>query len=122
MHGQLTGSAASLDPLSPNLGWRVLRRRFQIAGMLTLLVAWIGFIMPAAASPGSCYLPSPSLSLLASGADRGIQAFGRQRLKNRQKYYIMTAGSPHSLPIKVAWWEPVHLLTFSSHSVLLPPL
>ncbi len=55
---QLTGFGGILLTLYlANLGVEVvLRRRFQIAGMLTLLA----LSMPAAAKPtGSCYLPSP---------------------------------------------------------------
>ena len=81
---QLTGFAGILLTLYlANLGVEVvLRRRFQIAGMLALLVAWIDFIhssgSPAHWLPLMAFaLPFLGLSMLV--LVRGLQAFGRQK-------------------------------------------
>lgn len=81
---QLTGFAGILLTLYlANLGVEVvLRRRFQIAGMLALLVAWLGFIH---SSGGQAYwllpvaLALPFLGLALLVLVRGVQAFGRQK-------------------------------------------
>lgn len=81
---QLTGFAGVLLTLYlANLGVEVvLRRRFQLAGMLTLLVAWVAFIDCDGGEPNwwllwALALPFHLLSLLV--LVRGIQAFGRQK-------------------------------------------
>jgi hypothetical protein len=81
---QLTGFGGILLTLYlANLGVEVvLRRRFQIAGMLTLLVAWIGFINASNSEAHwilllALSLPFHLLGLLVLA--RGIQAFGRQK-------------------------------------------
>ncbi|MNF37522.1 hypothetical protein MNZ22_13485 [Aeromonas encheleia] len=81
---QLTGFAGILLTLYlANLGVEVvLRRRFQIAGMLTLLVAWFDFINCSGSTAHwllllALALPFHLLGLLV--LVRGIQAFGRQK-------------------------------------------
>lgn len=81
---QLTGFGGVLLTLYlANLGVEVvLRRRFQLAGMLTLLVAWVAFINCYQGDPNwwrlwALALPFHILSLLV--LVRGIQAFGRQK-------------------------------------------
>ncbi|MBV7596299.1 MULTISPECIES: hypothetical protein [Aeromonas] len=81
---QLTGFAGILLTLYlANLGVEVvLRRRFQIAGMLTLLVAWADFINCSGSTAHwllllALALPFHLLGLLV--LVRGIQAFGRQK-------------------------------------------
>ncbi|MGL5030227.1 MAG: hypothetical protein ACRDBT_00540 [Aeromonas sp.] len=81
---QLTGFAGILLTLYlANLGVEVvLRRRFQIAGMLALLAAWIDFINSSGTHSSLLWLcllalPFHLLGLLI--LVRGIQAFGRQK-------------------------------------------
>lgn len=81
---QLTGFAGILLTLYlANLGVEVvLRRRFQIAGMLALLVAWIDFIHSSGSQ--AHWLPLlafalPFLVLATLVLVRGLQAFGRQK-------------------------------------------
>mgnify|MGYP001619308828 CR=1 FL=1 len=81
---QLTGFGGVLLTLYlANLGVEVvLRRRFQLAGMLTLLVAWVAFINCYPGEPNwwqlwALALPFHILSLLV--LVRGVQAFGRQK-------------------------------------------
>ncbi|MFQ2254472.1 hypothetical protein ACK33C_15715 [Aeromonas hydrophila] len=81
---QLTGFAGILLILYlANLGVEVvLRRRFQIAGMLALLAAWVGFINSSGSEAHwllllALALPFHGLGLLV--LVRGIQAFGRQK-------------------------------------------
>ena len=81
---QLTGFGGILLTLYlANLGVEVvLRRRFQIAGMLTLLVAWIGFINASGSEAHWLLLLALSLPFHVLGLlvlARGIQAFGRQK-------------------------------------------
>ncbi|MGE6107071.1 hypothetical protein [Aeromonas sobria] len=83
-NAQLTGFGGVLLTLYlANLGVEVvLRRRFQLAGMLTLLVAWVAFIHCDGGEPNwwllwALALPFHLLSLLV--LVRGIQAFGRQK-------------------------------------------
>ncbi|ALP42131.1 hypothetical protein [Aeromonas schubertii] len=82
--GQLTGLAGILLTLYlANLGVEVvLRRRFQIAGMLTLVAAWIEFINQGAALAPWWQILLPALPFLGISLLvllRGIQAFGRQK-------------------------------------------
>lgn len=81
---QLTGFAGILLTLYlANLGVEVvLRRRFQIAGMLALLVAWVDFIHSSGSEAHwlllvALALPFHLLGLLV--LVRGVQAFGRQK-------------------------------------------
>ncbi|WP_265435522.1 hypothetical protein [Aeromonas media] len=81
---QLTGFGGILLTLYlANLGVEVvLRRRFQIAGMLTLLVAWIGFINSSDSESHFLLLYLLALPFHLLGwlvLVRGIQAFGRQK-------------------------------------------
>ncbi|MFB2865835.1 hypothetical protein [Aeromonas sp. MdU4] len=81
---QLTGFGGILLTLYlANLGVEVvLRRRFQIAGMLTLLVAWIGFINCSDNQSHFLLLYLLALPFHLLGwliLVRGIQAFGRQK-------------------------------------------
>ncbi|MGY3957900.1 hypothetical protein [Aeromonas popoffii] len=81
---QLTGFGGILLTLYlANLGVEVvLRRRFQIAGMLTLLVAWIDFINASGSEAHWLLLLALSLPFQVLGLlvlVRGIQAFGRQK-------------------------------------------
>ena len=81
---QLTGFGGILLTLYlANLGVEVvLRRRFQIAGMLTLLVAWIGFINSSGSESHFLLLYLLALPFHLLGwlvLVRGIQAFGRQK-------------------------------------------
>ncbi|MCH7347614.1 hypothetical protein MM182_05095 [Aeromonas sp. MR19] len=81
---QLTGFGGILLTLYlANLGVEVvLRRRFQIAGMLTLLAAWIGFINASGSEAHWLLLLALSLPFQVLGLlvlARGIQAFGRQK-------------------------------------------
>ncbi|MGY6038525.1 hypothetical protein [Aeromonas sp. AE23HZ002T15] len=81
---QLTGFAGILLTLYlANLGVEVvLRRRFQIAGMLALLVAWVDFIHSSGSQ--AHWLPLlafalPFLVLAMLVLVRGLQAFGRHK-------------------------------------------
>lgn len=81
---QLTGFAGILLTLYlANLGVEVvLRRRFQIAGMLALLVAWIDFIHSTGSQEHWLLLMAfalPFLVLALLVLVRGVQAFGRQK-------------------------------------------
>jgi membrane-bound metal-dependent hydrolase YbcI (DUF457 family) len=60
----------------------VLRRRFQIAGMLALLAAWIDFINSSGCESHFLLLYLLALPFHLLGwlvFVRGIQAFGRQK-------------------------------------------
>ncbi|WP_041207955.1 hypothetical protein [Aeromonas jandaei] len=81
---QLTGFAGILLTLYlSNLGVEVvLRRRFQIAGMLALLAAWIDFIQSSGSSAHWLQLYTLALPFHLLGwlvFVRGVQAFGRQK-------------------------------------------
>lgn len=81
---QLTGFGGILLTLYlANLGVEVvLRRRFQIAGMLALLVAWIDFINSSGNDSHLLLLYALALPFHLLGwlvLVRGIQAFGRQK-------------------------------------------
>ena len=81
---QLTGFAGILLTLYlSNLGVEVvLRRRFQIAGMLALLAAWVDFIQSSGSSAHWLQLYALALPFHLLGwlvFVRGIQAFGRQK-------------------------------------------
>ncbi|MGL4932989.1 MAG: hypothetical protein ACRC4P_06650 [Aeromonas sp.] len=81
---QLTGFAGILLTLYlANLGVEVvLRRRFQIAGMLTLLAAWGDFINSSGNASHFlllCLLALPFQLLGLLVLVRGLQAFGRPK-------------------------------------------
>lgn len=60
----------------------VLRRRFQIAGMLALLASWIDFINSSGTESHWLLLYAMALPFHVVGwlvLVRGIQAFGRQK-------------------------------------------
>jgi hypothetical protein len=81
---QLTGFAGILLTLYlANLGVEVvLRRRFQIAGMLALLAAWLDFINSSGNESHFLLLYLLALPFHLLGwlvLVRGIQAFGRQK-------------------------------------------
>ena len=81
---QLTGFAGILLTLYlSNLGVEVvLRRRFQIAGMLALLAAWIDFIQSSGSSAHWLQLYALALPFHLLGWRvfvRGVQAVGRQK-------------------------------------------
>ena len=98
---QLTGFAGILLTLYlANLGVEVvLRRRFQIAGMLALLAAWVDFINSSGSEAHwllllTLALPFHGLGLLV--LVRGIQAFtARKADKPPKLLQIMTARSAH---------------------------
>lgn len=82
--GQLTGLGGVLLTLYlANLGVEVvLRRRFQIAGMLPLLAAWSEFVNQSRTEQGWLVTLLPALPFLALSALillRGLQAFGRDK-------------------------------------------